>query len=141
MEQRTQLPTVKVNREDPTALGRQNTRHVHPPLVKKAVEGVVLSAGQEALDPPSGNRRPVMFPNKFDGVSSWSDYLIHFESVATVNQWGRVEKATFLASHLEGSAQEALADMEPTAQKEYSCILAYFEKRFGVTAWIQLYRV
>ena len=47
----------------------------------------------------------------------------------------------FLASHLEGSAQEALADMEPTAHKEYSRIIEYFEKRFGVTARIPLYRV
>ena len=61
--------------------------------------------------------------------------------MATVNQWGKAKKAMFLASHLEGLAQEALADMEPTARKEYSYILAYFEKRFGVTAWIPLYQV
>ena len=54
----------------------------------------------------------MMLPAKFDGSSSWSDY-IHFESIATVNQWTEDEKAMYLASHLRGAAQEALADMAP----------------------------
>ena len=52
-----------------------------------------------------------MLPDRFDGVSSWTDYLIHFESVAAVNQWGEDEKAMFLSSHLKGATQEALADI------------------------------
>ena len=43
-----------------------------------------------------------MLPDKFDDRSSWSDYVIHFESIATVNHWTEDEKAMYLASHLRG---------------------------------------
>ena len=54
-----------------------------------------------------------MLPDKFDDNSSWSDYVVYFESVATVNHWTEDEKAMYLASHMREAAQEALADMAP----------------------------
>ena len=78
-----------------------------------------------------------MLPDKFDGSSSWSDYVIHFESVAAVNQWTDDEKAMYLASHLRGAAREALADM---VRGEYANILEKFEQRFGVTSQAPLQR-
>ena len=82
-----------------------------------------------------------MLPDQFDGVSSWADYLLHFESVATINQWRETEKAMFLASRLRGLALEALADMAPEACRVYSSILEYFEKRFGDTAKVPLHQI
>ena len=82
----------------------------------------------------------MMLPDKFDGSSSWSAYIIHFESVATVNQWTEDEKAMYLASHLRGAARKALADMAPEVQGEYATILENFEQRFGVTSQALLHR-
>ena len=68
-----------------------------------------------------------MLPDKFDGSTSWSDYLIHFESVTAINHWSEVEKAMFLASHLRRTAQEAPVDMVPEARKNYSSTLKDFK--------------
>ena len=58
-----------------------------------------------------------MLPDKFDDNSSWSDYVIYFESVTTVNHWTEDEKAMNLVSHMREAAQEALADMAPEVRE------------------------
>ena len=40
----------------------------------------------------------------FDGQSDWEAYKTQFEMLATVNNWSEVEKATYLAVSLKGSA-------------------------------------
>ena len=65
----------------------------------------------------------MLLPDRYDGASSWADYLMHFESVASVNRWNELERVGYLASHLRGLAQEAFADLSPEARKDYESVL------------------
>ena len=82
----------------------------------------------------------MLLPDRYDGASSWADYLTHFESVASINRWSELEKVGYLASHLRGLAQEAFADLSPEARKDYASVLEHFERRFGVASQVPLHR-
>ena len=45
---------------------------------------------------PNTKKTKVM-PDDFDGKSSWSEYLIHFETVAKLNGWNPHERVQYLA--------------------------------------------
>ena len=68
---------------------------------------------QETLSQRQMAARKEIFPDNFDGSgkSEWSDYIVHFEQVATWNGWSDVQKAQALSIHLRGEAQSLLSDM------------------------------
>ena len=56
------------------------------------------------------NRMPSkkkIYPDNFDGSNKteWSDYIVHFEQVASLNQWTDAQKAQIISIHLRGKAQ------------------------------------
>ena len=54
-------------------------------------------------------------PDKFNGQTiEWSDYLIHFETVANWNGWNDFEKASQLIMSLQGEVQGVLVIFPPT---------------------------
>ena len=54
-------------------------------------------------------------PYKFTGQTiEWSDYLIHFETVANWNGWNDFEKASQLIMSLQGEVQGVLVIFPPT---------------------------
>ena len=48
---------------------------------------------------------------KYDGKSSWVDYLMQFDKPAQLNDWEESQKAMELAKSLEGVARGVLADV------------------------------
>ena len=50
---------------------------------------------------------------KYDGESSWADYLVKFDIAAQLNDWDESQKAMELATSLEGTARGVLADVSP----------------------------
>ena len=58
--------------------------------------------------PGSAAVRPLVLPEPFDGVGSWSDWWFHFENVSTVNGWDDSQKLQWLRVRLTGRAQKAL---------------------------------
>ena len=45
-----------------------------------------------------------MTPDQFDGKSSWTDYIAHFEICCEINGWTPPQQAQYLSVSLRGSA-------------------------------------
>ena len=68
--------------------------------------------------------RPHVLPEVFNGASeaeagSNSDWLMHSESVATVNEWDKVAKLAWLKGRLTARAQKAFQILPADAQADY----------------------
>jgi len=72
-----------------------------------------------------------MKPPKFDGTSSWSDFLVQFEMVAKYNNWDEEEKACWLGVSLRGVAQTTLGNLEGDEKHQYASLVAHLNERFG----------
>ena len=72
-------------------------------------------------------------PDKFNGQTiEWSDYLIHFETVANWNGWNDFEKASQLIMSLQGEAQRVFSDISPYINtQDYGALITELENRFN----------
>ncbi|KAJ8029422.1 hypothetical protein HOLleu_28805 [Holothuria leucospilota] len=86
-------------------------------------------------------RKPVMLPEKYDGSSCWGDYIVHFEHIASINGWDKLEMANFLGASLKGEAQKAFADLPPHEIHSYQAMCKALSRRFGVEKQGLIYRV
>ena len=66
----------------------------------------------------------------YDGKDSWSDYLVQFEIVATMNRWTEDQKAQELATNLTGRAREVLTDLSPQDRLNFSALVSKLAMRF-----------
>ena len=57
---------------------------------------------------------------KYDGKSSWSDYLVQFEIAAGMNRWSQKQKAMELAASLVGQAQFVLSDVSSSERPDFT---------------------
>lgn len=100
-----------------------------------------LKEGQGAAigDPVIGERRttaairrPNIVPDRYNGKTSWRDFLQHFEACKLANQWDDKQAKVFLAASLQGAAVKVLSN-GPTGDKEmtYTDIKDRLERRFG----------
>ena len=58
------------------------------------------------------SRSPVS-PDAYSGVTSWTDWIEHFEAVAVVNAWDDAAKLRWLPVRLSGKAQTAWKRLAP----------------------------
>ncbi|CAC5382207.1 unnamed protein product [Mytilus coruscus] len=78
------------------------------------------------------NRRKQKEPDSFDGkCSEWVDYIIHFEQVASWNQWTDREKAQQLTMCLRGYAQKILSDLTLGQMSDYNALKNVLSQRFN----------
>ncbi|CAC5403954.1 unnamed protein product [Mytilus coruscus] len=78
------------------------------------------------------NRRKQKEPDSFDGkCSEWVDYIIHFEQVASWNQWNDREKAQQLTMCLRGYAQKILSDLTLGQMSDYNALKNVLSQRFN----------
>lgn len=77
----------------------------------------------------------------FDGRSDWEAYKTQFEMLATVNNWSEVEKATYLAVSLKGSALTVLSNIPRDNLYNYSSLVTALEARLGSSHQAELYRI
>ena len=61
----------------------------------------------------------LLLPDTYDGISSWDDWICHFENVADVNDWDDEKKFKFLKARLVGRAQRAFQHLSEEARGEY----------------------
>ena len=66
----------------------------------------------------------------YDGKSSWKDYHVQFEMVASLNGWDEDTKALELATSLRESAQGILTDLEPEKRFDYHSLVSALSSRF-----------
>ena len=110
-------------------------------------QGVLRRSSQITNDQISANERPGNghhFRNKkatnYDGISSWQDFLVHFEMVCEINGWDDITKALELATSFRGSAQAVLSDLRPDLRRSYVHLVAALTSRFQPSNQAELYR-
>ncbi len=77
-------------------------------------------------------RRPNIVPDRFNGKTSWRDFLQHFEACKLANQWENKQAKVFLAASLQGTAVKVLSN-GPAGKEEvtYVDLKDRLERRFG----------
>ena len=72
-------------------------------------------------------------PDNFDGSNKteWSDYIIHFEQVASWNEWTDAQKAKMLSIHLRGEAQKLLTDLTMAQLSNYDTMKQIITDRYA----------
>ena len=67
---------------------------------------------------------------KYDGKSSWLDYLRQFEITAQLNGWSKVEKAMELATCLDGAARDVLTNLSMQECVDFDALQQALTLRF-----------
>ena len=85
--------------------------------------------------------KPVVRPAVFNGSTSWEDYKAQFELVASLNDWDKKTKATYLAVSLGGPAQAVLGDLDEDQRSDFNSLTSALENRFGTYNRKEMFRV
>ena len=99
------------------------------PGVEDAAEDGAATAGARGVHVPS-SARPVVLPEIFDGSKNWDEWVLHFESVATVNGWDDADKLRWLRVRVTGRAQKALHLLPEASRGTYATTRAALKARF-----------
>ena len=77
-------------------------------------------------------RRPNIVPDRYNGKTSWRDFLQHFEACKFANEWTDEQAKVFLAASLQGTAVKVLGNTSASSgEMTYSEIKGRLEQRFG----------
>ena len=85
-------------------------------------------------------KRTKVMPDLYDGKTSWPEYLIHFESVAELNNWNAQERIQFLSVSLRGEACMAMQSLTVEERRNYEIFISSLSKRFNPGNRENLYR-
>ena len=83
---------------------------------------------------PNGIRnrhRPLVMPDRFDGIISWEDYKSHFQYCSLLNGWNVEQKGQFLAALLSGPAQKILKRLETSGEVTYTRLVNQLDNQYG----------
>lgn len=86
------------------------------------------------------DRRPVQPSPTFYGKSSWEAFLAQFDIAGRMNGWNDVEKASFLATSLQGTATLILSNLSEQDRGDYKILVSALSSRFGVSQCSELAR-
>lgn len=75
--------------------------------------------------------RPALTPRDFDGHTSWTQYRLHFESIAAANGWHLELKSVYLPAFLRGTALTFFEMLDKSVQKDFTRLCAEMDKRFS----------
>ena len=67
---------------------------------------------------------------KYDGKTSWADYLVQLNIASRLNAWDDDQRAMELATSLEGNARGVLADLKPEHQLDFKVLVDKLTQRF-----------
>ena len=62
--------------------------------------------------------KPVVTPEAYNGEGSFTDWLDHFESVATLNKWKEDDKVLWLRVRLTGKVQTAFKQLPASVRED-----------------------
>ena len=85
-------------------------------------------------------RRTKVMPDLYDGKTSWPEYLIHFDSVAELNNWNHQERIQFLSVSLRGDACMVMQSLTVEERRNYEVLVASLNKRFNPGNQVNLFR-
>ena len=84
--------------------------------------------------------RPVVSPDAFNGEGSFSDWIDHFEGVASLNKWSDEDKLLWLRIRLTGRAQTAYKQLKAEVRGgTYDNIVKALRQRFEPESRRELY--
>ena len=76
----------------------------------------------------------------YDGTTSWSDFLAHFERIAHYNGWEDEEKALWLGNSLRGDAMCAVNELDLSLQRHYPSVVECLERRCGTKGKTEVFQ-
>ena len=79
-------------------------------------------------------------PPRYDGTSSWSDYLLQFKLISRLNGWDEEQKLCHLGGSLDGVAREVLGDNELNMGDSFDALVQCLEDRFGPSKKEELFK-
>jgi hypothetical protein len=88
------------------------------------------SAGEAGTAHFSKATRPVVTPNTYDGVASWTYWADHYEAVAKVNGWDDSTKLNWLPVRLTGKAQTAWKRLSGETKGDFQAAMDALNNRF-----------
>ena len=77
---------------------------------------------------------------KYDGKSSWSDYLVQFEIAAQPNGWNENQKAMELPTNLEEMTRDVLSDVKPEHRLNFAVLVDKLMQRFEPDGQVIIYQ-
>lgn len=80
-------------------------------------------------------------PDNYDGKTSWTEYLAHFNLVSTINQWSTEVKALRLASCMTGPARSILGDLKEEHLADFDRLVPVLTAKFEPKNQCEMYRV
>lgn len=82
--------------------------------------------------------KPLVLPDPYNGEGSWTDWKIHFDNVAKVNEWDNdAKKLPWLRVRLVGKAQKAL---QRVPEGTFAATIKELDKRFEPQSRRSLYQ-
>ena len=101
------------------------------------------SSADEVLIPVTGRVPNYIGSTKahsYDGKTSWNDYMVHFETVANLNNWSGKIKAMKLIACMQDAALSTLGDINTNSPPSYEDLVSILSKRFEPKNQMELYR-
>ena len=84
-------------------------------------------------------RRPLLLPETYSGESNFDDWISHFETVASINEWDDAAKLKWLSVRLSGRAQTAFRRFSEVARGTYAAARKALLERFEPPAKKDVY--
>ena len=78
-------------------------------------------------------------PEPFSGTGSFSDWIDHFEGVASVNEWDDAVKLLWMRVRLVGRGQTAYGRLPDTSKTDYVTLKKALKERFEPDSKKELY--
>ena len=103
--------------------------------------GATRTTQLERVAASVGASRPLVSPDSFSGLSSWAEWIDHFEAVALVNGWDDEKKRLWLPVRLTGKAQTAWKRLSSETKDDYEAAKEELQKRFEPESKRKLYFV
>ena len=101
------------------------------------------SSVRAALTPVTGKVPSFIGQTKahsYDGKNSWNDYMVHFETVANLNNWSGKIKAMKLIACMQDAALSTLGDINTNSPPSYEDLVSTLSKRFEPKNQMELHR-
>ena len=65
-------------------------------------------------------RRPLLLPESYSGESNFDIWIVHFENMASINEWDDAAKLKWLSVRMSGRAQTAFLIFPEAARRSYA---------------------
>ena len=131
----TPMPNTSISNQPAPIYHPQAEKPVHVPI-----EPITSICNSGSKDNQNAEKIGYTKPNSFDGKSSWSDYKVHFEIVASLNGWSNETKALKLIACMKDSALSTIGNINTNCPPSYHELINTLTRRFAPENQAELYK-